>query len=71
MENFYEKLAEILETDQVNDTDELKSFDCWDSLTILSIIALASEEYGVTLTANEINSLTTVDNLKQFIASKK
>ena len=43
MEQFLEQIAELLEEDVVNTSDELKSFDAWDSLTILSIIAFADE----------------------------
>ena len=45
MENFDSSLAEILEVDTVSMDAELASFECWDSLTILSIIAFAGEKY--------------------------
>lgn len=70
MENFYEKMAELLEVETVNANDELKSFEAWDSLTILSIIAFVSETYAITLTALEINNAITVGGLKQLIDSK-
>lgn len=43
MEKMKEQLAELLEVDEVKDSDVLEDFECWDSLTILSIIAWASE----------------------------
>ena len=49
MEKMKEQLAELLEVDEVKDSDVLEDFECWDSLTILSIIAWASENYGKTL----------------------
>lgn len=70
MEKFLEQIAELLEEDVVNTSDELKSFDAWDSLTILSIIAFADENYGVTLNAKEINEAQTVGGLKAMIDSK-
>ena len=45
MEKIYDELAELLEVDLVKDDDVLDEFECWDSLTVLSIIALASESY--------------------------
>lgn len=42
MEKMKEQLAELLEVDEVKDSDVLEDFECWDSLTILSIIAWAS-----------------------------
>ena len=70
MENFKAEMAELLEVDNVELTDELSSFECWDSLTILSIIALAGEKYNVTLSATEINKSHTVGGLKELIKLK-
>jgi acyl carrier protein len=70
MENFDLDIAEILEVDTVNMNDQLKEFDCWDSLTVLSIIALSSESYNVTLSASEIHESITVGALKLLIKSK-
>lgn len=70
MENFDNAIAEILEVDNVKMNQELVSFECWDSLTILSIIALADESYHVTLSAAEVNDSKTVDGLKELIKSK-
>ena len=71
METYIEQIAELLEEDKINLNDELTSFDAWDSLTILSIIAFADEIYGVSLTAKEINESKTILGLKQLIESKK
>ena len=71
MENFLEQIAELLEVDVVNEADELKSFEAWDSLTILSIIAMANENYGVVLNATEINEANTIAGLWNLIESKK
>jgi len=70
MEEFKEKIAEILEVDNVDLNQELESFECWDSLTVLSIIALSDEMYDVTLSANEINNSNTVKRLQDLIKSK-
>lgn len=71
MEAIYEQLAELLEVDQVRDTDVLADFECWDSLTILSIIAMASENYDVTLLAKEITNAKSVSGLISLIDNKK
>lgn len=70
MENFDVEIAEILEVDSVNIDDQLSAFDCWDSLTILSIIALASETYNVTINVADVNDAVTVGGLKALIQSK-
>jgi acyl carrier protein len=70
MENFELTIAEILEVDSVNLEDSLSSFDAWDSLTILSIIAYCDEEYKVVLSADEINNSETIHGLKELIREK-
>ena len=70
MEDFEMTVAEILEVDSVNLDDELSSFDAWDSLTILSIIAHCDAEYKVVLSADEINNSETIQGLKELIKGK-
>ena len=70
MENFNANIAEILEVDNIEMNDELSSFECWDSLTILSIIAYAGETFNVTLSAAEINNSKTIAGLKELIEGK-
>jgi acyl carrier protein len=70
MENFEPLISEVLEVDSVEMTDELISFDSWDSLTILSIIAIVSEEYNVELGKEEIENSKTIEGLKALIVSR-
>ena len=70
MNSFYEKMAEILEVDQVNAGDEISSFDNWDSLGVLSILALADSEYGVTVSGEEIAKMKVVGELETLIAQR-
>ena len=71
MDKFLEQIAEILEEEQINLDDKLLDFDAWDSLAQLSIIALADEEYGVTISAVEIREAGTVEGIKRLIENKK
>ena len=66
-EQLLDKLAEILEVDQVSLSDELESFDEWDSLTALSIIALADSDYDKKLTNDIIKEFKTINDLVSFI----
>ena len=70
MKDFEKQLAEILEVEGVDANDELTAFDTWDSLTILSIIALCDESYGVPLALDEIEDSGTINGLKELILSK-
>ena len=71
MEDFEILIAEILEVESVSEGDSLSSFDAWDSLTILSIIALCDETFGVQLAADEIEDSGSIKGLKQLILSKQ
>lgn len=70
MEKFEASLAEILEVDSVGINDELESFDAWDSLTILSIIAYCDDEHKVVLSAEEITDSKTILGLKNLVLKK-
>ena len=62
-EKFCEKLADIVETDEVKLENVLKDFEEWDSLSVLSIIAMVDSDYGVTIFAKDIMKLKTVKDL--------
>ena len=71
MEDFLTQMAEIMEVDNVNPSDDLASFEAWDSLTTLSIIALVDDEYQVSLTNAEIADAKTIEGLHQLILGKQ
>lgn len=68
--DFYKQLSEIFE-ENVTDETILKDLESYDSLSILSIIAMCDKDYSITVTAAEIRKLNTVGDLKLFIESKK
>ncbi len=49
---------------------EFKELDEWSSLTALSIIAMADEEYNVILKGEDIHNATTVSDLFETVKSK-
>ena len=65
-EELLEKIAEILEVENVVGSEELMSFDEWDSLTALSIIALMDSDYGKQLTNDQIKGFKTVNDIVEF-----
>ena len=71
MENFLEQMAELFEVDEVNLHDEVTSFDAWDSLTALSIIALADDQYGITITGDDILEAKTIGGLHALFNKNK
>ena len=70
MNNFNEDLAELLEVDDINPTDRLESFESWDSLTILSIIAYTDDKFNIVLSAQDVTVSETVEGLYNLIKSR-
>jgi len=71
MNDFLKKIADILEMDLVEETDDLKGFPQWDSLAVLSVIAMLDANYGVNLHAAEFQQVNTVGDLWALVQSKK
>jgi acyl carrier protein len=71
MHNIYTQLAEILEAEQVNAGDVLSEFDYWDSLTVLSILAMLDANYGVNLTAADVRAMTSAGELVAAIEMRR
>ena len=70
MGDFKLKMAELLEVENVELSDRFESFECWDSLTLLSIIAMADETYKVELTDKDVLDSMTIGGLEELIKSK-
>ena len=68
MTDFYAELAELLEVDKVTDEDVLAEFECWDSLTILSIIAFLDQKYKIRKSAIDISNCKTVKDINALTA---
>jgi len=71
MNELLNKIAEILEEKSIAETDDLKSFAQWDSLSVLSVIAMLDANYGVNLRAADLESTGTVKDLWNLVQSKK
>ena len=71
MDGFYEKIAEILEVDAINASDVLADFPEWDSLSVLSAIAMISADYGVNLTAADLRGVATAQALRDLVVGRR
>ncbi len=70
MEKFLTTMKELLDVQNLEMTDFLTSFDNWDSLTNLAVIAFCSSEYNISLSAEEIEKSQTIQGLKELIESR-
>ncbi len=67
---FYRNLDELLEIDPGTTTggDLLEDLVGWDSVAVISFIAMADEKYGVNLPARRIAECKSVDDLAAIVA---
>jgi acyl carrier protein len=71
MGDLYPRLAELLEVDAVQPSDVLEAFALWDSLTVLSVLAVLDSAYGVNLTAQDLRAIRTAGELADLVASRR
>jgi acyl carrier protein len=71
MSEFLKSIASILEVDEVSATDDLKAFPQWDSLAVLSVIAMLDANYGVNLRAADLGPVQSAGDLWSLVQSKK
>ena len=63
LENFLERLAEVLEVPSVALEDDFRTVPMWSSLVGFSVMLMFDLEYGLELTAWELKSAKTVADL--------
>ena len=67
MEELLEKLADIFDVDEVKEEDILEDFEEYDSLSVLTIISYAGQNYNKTLTAKDVRACKTAKDLYELI----
>jgi acyl carrier protein len=72
-EQFLEKVKETFEIEgrDLQFSDNFKEYDEWDSLNLLSMIAMIDEDYGVVIDSNAMSKVQTLDELFKLIESNK
>ena len=73
LNDFIEKFAEQFDDTELSEFKPESGFhdlDEYSSLIALSIIAMADEEYGVTLNANDMSSSVTIEDLYNKVKEK-
>ena len=67
MDEFCVKLAKVLDLDEVAPSDVIEDLPDWDSLAAFTVIAMIGSRFGVHLMARDLKSLTTVQELADFV----
>ncbi len=71
-EDFYNELMEYLEIEPVELHEEtaLNSIEGYDSMAVMSLMAFCDEKFGKKINAQQIQQLTTVGSLMDFLGKE-
>ena len=70
MNEFIEKLAEILEVDELDVNKKFTDYEEWDSLCGLSIIAMLDSDYNMTMKNKEILEFNSIKDFCEAVLNK-
>jgi acyl carrier protein len=68
---FYEGLAEILEVENDDVNSDLALGESWDSLAIVSTIALIDDVYDIQVRPEKLSDCQTVGDIEALVAAEK
>jgi len=69
---FYSKIEELIESTpgSLDGTEPLTQLEGWDSLTVLSFLAMADATFGTMVTAQQLTNCRTVSDLLSLFPGK-
>ena len=62
MEDLVEKLKDILELDELDLQKRFADYEEWDSLSVLSVLALLDSDYHKQMTAKQIEGFESIES---------
>jgi acyl carrier protein len=71
MSEFYEGLAEILEVDVDQVTPDMELGEGWDSLAVVSTIALIDDVHDVMVDPERLAACTSVGDIEKLVADEQ
>ena len=71
MEELVEKLADILEVENLDITKKFTDYDEWDSLAGLSILAMLDSDYNTTMSGKEVAAFDSIEAFCKEVLSRK
>jgi len=73
IDSFITLLAEALEKNSfdVNINDEFRNYEEWDSLAVLSVIAMIKTNYNITIPRKDFDELNTISELFEYIQAHR
>ena len=74
IKDFMKKFAEAIEMDSAEGLKEdtrFRNLEEWNSLAVLSVIAMLDEEYDIQIENVDFKKLETIGDIAQFIENRK
>lgn len=71
MEILTEQMLEIFEIDEITSDTILRDLELWDSLSVISLLAVLDETYGINIEATELAEVITVSDLFAFVEQRR
>lgn len=69
MEELIVKLAELLEVEELDTTKKFSDYDEWDSLALLSVLAMLDSDYGVSMSGARLKEFANIGEFCNFVLS--
>lgn len=68
-DSFLKNFADAMEkSSPVGMEDDFRGYEEWDSLSLLVILSMIDDEYGVHIDANQFTKMRTVRDIFEFVA---
>ena len=73
MDNFISLISDALEknSEQIDKEDEFRNYEEWDSLAVLSLIAMIKQNYNITIPRKDFDELKTISDLFEYIQAHR
>lgn len=73
MRQFICLLADAIEKEitEIEENNKFRDYEEWDSLAVLSVIAMIKQNYGITIPRKEFDTLLTIEELYSYISANK
>lgn len=69
MENLIEKMKEIFEMEELDLNQKFTDLEQWDSLSILSVLAMLDSDYKITMNNAKLAEFPTIQSFCDFVAA--
>jgi acyl carrier protein len=67
MSNLVEKIKDLLEIEELDIQTKFINLEEWDSLSVLTILALLDSDYKITMTQKEVEAFSSIAEFVEYV----